>query len=143
MPVDRRLKYSTGGTYTAAEEWYPNTTSGPGVPHHVEISSGTMLTFGSSAFARTAKGNVTIDGTLTLSSAAGGDLNVGGNFTRSGVFTHNNRTVTMNGSSAQTIGGAFNTIFFNLTIDNSAGVTLSQWETVNGGCSRSTTATST
>ena len=126
------LKYSTGGIYTASEEWYPNTTSGPGVPHHVEISSGTTLTFGSSAFARTAKGNVTIDGTLTLSSAAGGDLNVGGNFTRSGVLTHNNRTVTMNGSSAQTIGGAFNTTFFNLTIDNSAGVTLSQWETVLG-----------
>ncbi len=124
------LKYSTGGTYTAAEEWYPNTLTGPGVPHHVEIASGTALTFGSSAFARTARGNVTIGGTLTLSSASGGDLNLGGNWVNNGTFNHNSRTVTFNGSSAQTIGGSTNSTFHNLTINNGAGVTLGQFQTV-------------
>ncbi len=127
------LRYSSGGPYTAGEEWYPNTTSGPGVPHHVEISSGTTLTFGSSAFARTAKGNVTIGGTLTLSSAAGGNLNLGGNWAlNGGTFNHNSRTVTFNGSSAQTIGGSTPATFQDLTIDNAAGVTLGQFQTVRG-----------
>lgn len=129
------LKYDNGGSYTAGEEWYPNTTSGPGVPQNVEIASGTTLAFGSSAFARTARGNVTINGTLALSTAGGGDLNVGGNWINNGAFNHNSRAVTFNGAAAQTIGGSVDTTFAYLTINNTSadsdGVSLGRNTAVN------------
>ncbi len=125
------LRYATGSSYTANEEWYPNTTSGPGVPHHVEIASGTTLTFGSATTARTMKGNLTINGALTLSSASGGDLNVGGNWTNNGTFNANGRQVKFNGSGTQTVTGA--TTFAYLDIANTSGgnVTLASNITVN------------
>ncbi len=116
------LKYNTGNSYTAFEEWYPNTTSGPGVPHHVEIGNGTTLSFGSTNTARTMKGNLTIGGTLQLSTVVGGDLNIAGNWTNNGTFTHNNRTVTFNGGGTSTYGGSSTTTFNNLTVN--AGTTL-------------------
>lgn len=68
-----------------------------------------VVDFGSTTNTATVTGAVSIGagGTLTLSSAAGGDLNVGGNFTQSGTFNCNNREVTFNGSSTQTLSGNF------------------------------------
>ena len=54
---------------------------------------------------------------------------MGGNWNNSGTFTAGTGTVSFNGSSAQTING--NNTFNNLTI-NSAGVTASSNQTVNG-----------
>jgi len=129
------LKYDTGGTYGASEEWYPNTTSGPGVPQNVEIASGTALNFGSSAFARTTRGHVTINGTLTLSTAIGGDLKLGGNWINNGTFNTNSRAVEFNGSGAQNISGSTDTTFAYLTLVNtsadSAGVSLGRNTAVN------------
>ena len=65
------LKYDTpGSTYVASEEWYPNTTSGPGVPQNVEITAGTTLSFGAASTPRTALGNVTVDGALVYRPAS-------------------------------------------------------------------------
>ena len=61
-----------------------------------------------------------IFGTLTLSSAGGGDLRVGGNWQNEGTFNNNGRTVTFNGTSSQTIFGTVGTTFADLTINNSS-----------------------
>ncbi|MCC2547629.1 hypothetical protein LJY25_14330 [Hymenobacter sp. BT175] len=44
--------------------------------------------------------NIRAGATLTLSSAFGGDLNLGGNMTNSGTFNANNRAVTLNGTQS-------------------------------------------
>ncbi len=138
------LKYSSGGSYGRSNEW--NTTS----PVHVEvvnsttldlagtapdvartmtgnltIESGSALSMGSMTESFTIEGNCNIAGALTLSDAAGGDINVGGNFDNDNTFNANSRDIEFNGSSAQDIGGNTATEFAFVTINNSAGVTLS------------------
>ena len=73
--------------------------------------------------------NINIAGSLSLGDAIGGDLSVGGNWTRTGTFTPKSRLVTFNGSSAQTLNGT--TTFDYLTVNNSAGLTLNSTVTVN------------
>jgi len=73
-------------------------------------------------------------GTLTLASAT--TLRIGGtNSLPSNYTTHSfdiTSTVLFNGSGAQSIGGAASTIFGNLTLNNTSGITLSYNQTVNG-----------
>ncbi|TXI85732.1 MAG: T9SS type A sorting domain-containing protein, partial [Crocinitomicaceae bacterium] len=69
--------------------------------------------------------NITIEtgATLTMNT---GSLTVSGNWTKNGSFVAGSGTVTMNGTSAQTIAGNGTTTFNNLTINNtSTGVVLS------------------
>jgi hypothetical protein len=133
--------YATGSTlvyntasFNASTEWTVNATTGAGVPHNVLIGNGTNTTFGFAAAAqfRQANGNVTISSSssLALSSAAGGDLQLRGDFSQNGTFTHNNRSVTFNGTGSQAISGTLNTAgatnnFPYLIINNAgSGVTL-------------------
>ena len=51
-------------------------------------------------------------------------MSLAGNFSNSGTFTHNSGTVTFNGASAQTISGSSSTTFNNLTLNNSAGLSI-------------------
>jgi autotransporter-associated beta strand protein len=76
-------------------------------------------------------GGLTISaGTLTATSAT---MNLAGNYSNGGTFTHNSGTVNFNGSTAQTIGGSASSTFNNLTIANtSGGVSLTKNETVSG-----------
>jgi hypothetical protein len=67
-------------------------------------------------------GNVDNAGTLILSTQSGGDLNIGGNFTNSGTFTAQQRTVTLNGTGTQVVTANASTTFYNLTINKSAGL---------------------
>ena len=60
------------------------------------------------------------------------DFSVTGNWTNDGTYNGNSRTVTFNGSSAQTIGGSNPTNFAGLTINNSSGVSLASDQTVGG-----------
>jgi hypothetical protein len=75
-------------------------------------------------------GNITFAGNLTASNAVGGDITLQGNWINNGVtvvnFNPNNRIVTFNGSSLQSITGTNTTInpFAHLTINNNSGVTL-------------------
>ncbi len=77
--------------------------------------------------ATTLTGNLTTDGTAgAVVAEASGNLIVQGNlnFGANTSFTPNAYTVTMSGTSAQSIGGGVTSITFNnLTISNSAGVT--------------------
>lgn len=101
----------------------------------LRVDAGTVF-FGATTDSATVAGNVTISsgGALSLSTASGGDLNLGGNWAlNGGTFNHNSRTVTFNGGSGtQTIGGSLVSSFYNLTVNNSSGVSLGKAQTVNG-----------
>ena len=57
---------------------------------------------------------------------------IGGDFSNSGIFTATGSTITLNGTSAQAIGGTTTTEFNNLTINNANGVTLNSSPTISG-----------
>ena len=73
--------------------------------------------------------NVSIasEGTLELS----GDITVSGNWDNDGAFTHNDHKVTFDGSLSQTIQGDNLTTFYDMKVDNTSGVVLSNSNTVN------------
>ena len=77
-------------------------------------------------------GAVTL-GALTISAgtltATSGIMSLSGNFSNEGTFARNNGTVTLDGSTPQTISGA---TFNNLTLNNSSGATLTGDATVAG-----------
>ncbi len=66
--------------------------------------------------------NIIINGNFSLSNVAGGDMNLFGNWTRTGVFTPNSRAVNFIGSTNQSITGA--TTFEYLILNNTNGLTL-------------------
>ena len=68
--------------------------------------------------------NIPSGATLTL--AAGGTSSVacGGNWTNNGTFTPNTSGVTFNGTSAQAVGGAAGTTFYNLTKNTAQALTI-------------------
>jgi CSLREA domain-containing protein len=139
------------GTYHRASEWAA-VTGGPGYPHNVQVSgnttldiynggafnsapsqmsgsltidSGSALSMGTSTQPLTVLADANVNGTLTLSSAAGGDLKVGGNWARAAAatFTPNSRAVFFNGSGAQTVtvtGGGTQSFDY-LVVDKSGG----------------------
>jgi hypothetical protein len=148
------LKYNTGGSYGRNGEWSPGTTSGAGYPANVQLSNSTTLNLpdGSNTSPFQMSGSLTIDsgskmdmsaggatnqpltvlggasigGNLTLSTTAGGDFKLGGDWTRNsstGTFTANGRAVTFNGSSAQTVAltSAGTETFAYLIIDKPSG----------------------
>jgi hypothetical protein len=83
-----------------------------------------------------APATLNINGSATLTGGtftAGAIINLSGNWTNNGAtFDNADGTVNYSGSSAQTIGGSATNTFNNLTVNNSAGVTASASQTVNG-----------
>ncbi|MFI5139791.1 MAG: T9SS type A sorting domain-containing protein, partial [Sphingobacteriales bacterium] len=82
---------------------------------------------------KTAGGDLTIAGNLTLNAASTFAAstyvhNVAGNFLNSGIFTASTSTINFNGTTAQNIGpaGGSNTTFSTLQVNNAAGVSLLQ-----------------
>ena len=131
------LKYNNGGTFGIGTEW--------NAPHHVVIASGAELDFNTSGAescggditidaggnlnmdamtgALTAAGDVTINGTLSMSTAVGGDLEVGGDFelASGGTFNENDRALTFNGTGAQTVNGTSNLVLKYAIVDKASG----------------------
>ncbi|MFN8303116.1 MAG: choice-of-anchor D domain-containing protein [Saprospiraceae bacterium] len=120
------LKYNSGGNYTAGSEWTSNLASGVGVPHHVQVASGTTLLFGFSTQYRRMLGNLDLPGSFALSNVAGGDLKIAGNWTRTtGTFFPNLRAVFFDGSSGnQTLSATGGQFFHYLVIDKSSGTLI-------------------
>jgi len=81
----------------------------------------------------TVSGNFTNAGTFSLSTVAGGDLNLAGNWLNSGTFTPNGRAVTFNAATGtQTITNSSGETFAYLIINKAAGsVQLANNVTVN------------
>jgi hypothetical protein len=144
--VGSTLKYNSTGTYGRNTEWLSGFSSGAGVPYNVLISAGTTLdpgansNFSSESWVRNelsvdgtfdmsltdqvepinVLGNVTFNnGTLKLSTTAGGDIKVGGNWSGTGTFTPNSRAVFFNGTGNQSI--SRNDNFPYLIIDKASG----------------------
>jgi hypothetical protein len=102
------------------------------------IEANAILSQNTNTAALQVNGDVNVNGTLTLSSASGGDLKVGGDFmiNSGATLTHNTREIVMNGGGAQTVGGSISSFpsidYF--AIDNSSDsqmVAISKPFTVN------------
>jgi hypothetical protein len=131
------LKYNNGGTYGVGTEW--------NAPHHVVIANGAELDFNTSGAqgcggnitidaggnlnmdemtgALTAAGDITINGTLSMSTTVGGDLEVGGHFelASGGTLNENDRALTFNGTGAQAVNGNSNLVLKYATVDKASG----------------------
>lgn len=148
------LRYNTGGTYGRSGEWSPGATSGAGYPASVQLSNNTVLNLpnGSTASAFQMAGSLTIDsgsglsmgaltqpltvlgsvsnsGTLLLSTASGGDIKVGGSWTRASAatFAPNGRAVSFINAGAATItvsGGGIETFSYLIINKPSGSVSL-------------------
>lgn len=148
------LTYASGGIYARGTEW--SSLTGAGHPHHVRVTAGTTLDLGANSAQWTeqdAAGSLTIDagsgvtlngsgnqkyapltvngdllnnGTVTLSSQAGGFLRLRGNLTQDGTLTPNQSAVVFDGSSPQHLyrnGGGYIT-FDSLVIASSDSVVV-------------------
>jgi len=83
-------------------------------------------------------GNITVNGNLTIynSSATnliadGNNINLKGNWINNSTFTAGTTTVTLDGTTFQTVGGSANTTFNNLTINNPTEVQLARPTTIS------------
>lgn len=84
----------------------------------VTVASGTIVTN---------PGNVTFSNSATISNS--GALNIGGNWTNNNISTltvAGTGTVNLNGTSTQIIGGLNSSTYYNLTLNNSNGASLSK-----------------
>lgn len=144
--VTNSIKYEIGSTllfardYTLTDDkiWYrnnePTGSASFGVPWNVEIVDDAVNTWTINSTDnnfRGINGNLTINpnSTFALSSSAGGDLKIRGDFYDNGTFTHNNRYVEFKGSTLQKISGS--PTFFDLTINNNANVLLENNVTID------------
>ena len=131
------LKYNNGGNYGVGTEW--------NAPHHVVIASGAELDFNTSGAescggnitidaggnlnmdamtgALTAAGDVTINGTLSMSTTVGGDLEVGGDFelASGGTLNENDRALTFNGTGAQAVNGTSSLVLKYVIVSKASG----------------------
>lgn len=108
------------------------TISGTPTYGNLELSRASGTPTKTLAAATTLAGTLTIDASNTLDTSSGNNyaLTVGGNFAQNGTFTAQNGTVTLNGTSQQTVNGT-NTggsAFYNLTISNSSGASATDGE---------------
>ncbi len=121
---------ATSADWATTSNWCSGTL--PIASTDVTIPSGTLFQPTISAIGAVCK-NMTINSGATLTMSGTGALTVSGNWSNSGTLTAGTGTVTFNNTpvAAQTITGT--SVFNNLTINNTLGVTLaSEGVAVNG-----------
>ena len=99
-----------------------------------------VLSSGASASTKTSAGILTIDANLTINSNTTLDVTsannygiyLNGNWINDGTFNSRAGTITLFGTSGQSIGGSSITDFYNLTSNNAAGVSLSSAQNLSG-----------
>ncbi len=118
------LVYGANGTYEVGMEWGSGTAVGVGVPMNVMINNGATVNMPNSP--RTCPGYLSMSGTLVLSTTAGANLSVGGDwhndFYNPGTLIPNSRAVIFNGTAEQTLRGM--TTFDDLTVNNPVGIAV-------------------
>ncbi|WP_317896887.1 fibronectin type III domain-containing protein [Aurantibacillus circumpalustris] len=138
------LGISLGGNWSNAGTYTPGTGTltfnGSGA-QTIFKSGGEIvnaLTFSGSG-TKTFLSPVTANSSFSISSGVTVDVNtsnfgltVKGNFTNNGTFNARNGLLTLNGTSAQSIGGSSTTDFFDITLNNSTGASLSNAENLKG-----------
>ena len=112
------------GRWSDHNRWQPKGV--PGSDDNVTIASGTNITIDDNVSCI----NLTINAGGMLQYNSGMTLTLLGNFSNSGTYNQGTGTLNINGPNTQTIGGSLNT-FYNLTINNSAGVIMSSNVNVN------------
>jgi hypothetical protein len=103
------------------------------------VKSATYYTLGINNGSQTATlgGDITVGANLTITggtldaSTSNYALTLAGNFTNNGTFTARSASVTLNGSSTQTVSGTGTFSLYNLVINNASGVSLSKNLTVS------------
>ena len=108
------LLIEDGGTMKMYSRSSTVTVSG-----NVTINSTGTLDMDDMTTALIINGNIVITGTLDMSTQIGGDIEIKGNWTKTGTFTSQNRMVTFNSTSNQYIYSS--TTFGYLKINNSGG----------------------
>ena len=92
-------------------------TFGLGCSGKMNIEAGSSVITAAMAFPLSIGDSLNIKGTLTLSTNANGNLNVGGSFTRTGTFVQNDRMVTFNNSNTGSINVVGGQTFTRMTVD--------------------------
>jgi hypothetical protein len=129
FPAFGTINISAGTTVEYAAGVAQTVSSTPNY-HNLTVSSSGTKTLGG---ATNANGNLTIGTGTTLDvSASNYNVVVKGNWSNSGTFTARSGPVTLGGLNTQAISGTATTSFFNLTVNNVNGVTLSNSPTING-----------
>ena len=138
------LGISLGGNWNNAGTFTPGTGTltfnGSGAQTIFKSGGETVnaLTFSGSG-TKTFLAPVTTNSSFSISSGVTVDVNtsnfgltVRGNFTNNGTFNARSGLLTLSGTSAQSIGGSSTTDFFDITLNNSTGASLTHAENLKG-----------
>lgn len=120
-----RTLTAPSGNFNVAGVWTNDGTFNKGSDSNTVTFNGTNSITGTST---TDFGGLIISGSLTAPAV----LNVGGHFTNDGTFTAGTGTLTLNGSTAQSLQGATNTIFNNISSSNPSTVTVQTDQSLTG-----------
>lgn len=138
------LNMALGGNWTNTGTFVPGTgtvvfngasaqsifKSGGEAFNHLTFSGSGLKTFSAAV---TASGNITISSGATVDvSSANQALGIRGNFVNNGSFIARAGLVTFSGTTSQSIGGTSTTNFYNLTLNNTSGASLSHAENLEG-----------
>ncbi len=104
-------------TLNLSFEWFNNGNAAIGnglvnFTYDANITGGSLTQFD----------HVSIQNAVTINALQ--SFYLSGNWTNNGSFVHNNNTVTLNGSSLQTIGGGGNNTFYHVTLNNANGAII-------------------
>lgn len=126
---------STVWTGTASSNWsdsnnWSNCVCGPATDATIAaVTTGNFNPLiGTNANAR----NLTINSGATLSVQNNQTLHVYGNWINNGTFNAQKSAVVLLGSSAQTVGGSSTTSFYDVTLNNGSGASLSSAQQIRG-----------
>ncbi len=132
ITVNGTLTLGSGTSMDA--KLYSHTLKGNFTNNGTFTPSTSTVTFSGTA-AQAISGNATSFYNVAFNNSAGVttsvDLSISGSFTNDAVFGAGSTTTTFNGTTAQSIGGASAPTFYNLTLNNAAGLTLSVNATVS------------
>ncbi len=135
-PGTSLVVFAGGSVSSAGMSFHDVTTNGGtttlgnamAIGRNLTVAGGTFTTSASSA-SLTIGGDVTVGGTFRWNGSA---VAIAGNLTNNATIVPGTSTLTLNGSSGQTIGGAVATPAFHLVVDDALGVGLSANLTVTG-----------